>query len=233
LRYVVDAVAQIRRALDGRVPLIGFSGSPYTLACYMIEGGASTDFRRTKEMMYAAPDLLHRILSINADAVTAYLNAQIHAGAQIVMVFDTWGGSLAGAAFREFSLRYLQRVVGGVERTCADGPVPLIVYTKGGGAWLEDLADTGADAIGLDWMTDIGAARARIGTRVALQGNLDPGVLFGTPEIIGREVRAVLSAYGHGNGHVFNLGHGVSQFTDPEKVGTLVDLVHAASRAYH
>ena len=233
LRYVVDAVAQIRRALDGRVPLIGFSGSPYTLACYMVEGGASTDFRHTKAMMYGAPALLHRILSINADAVTAYLNAQIRAGAQVVMLFDTWGGSLNGRAFREFSLQYLRRVLSGVHRSWGDAAVPSIVYTKGGGAWLEDLADIAADAVGLDWMTDIGTARARIGDRVALQGNLDPGVLFGTPDIIEREVRAVLSAYGHGAGHVFNLGHGVSQFTDPEKVGALIDLVHVASRAYH
>jgi uroporphyrinogen decarboxylase len=233
LRYVLDAVTQIRRALDGRVPLIGFSGSPYTLACYMIEGGASTDFRYTKAMMYGAPALLHRVLSLNAEAVTAYLNAQIDAGAQIIMIFDTWGGSLGTRAFREFSLQYLQRVVSSVTRTCADGAVPLIVYTKGGGAWLEDLVETGADAVGLDWMTDIAAARARIGSRAALQGNLDPGVLFGTPEIIEREVRAVLSAYGHGSGHVFNLGHGISQFTDPENVAKLVELVHLASRAYH
>ena len=233
LRYVLDAVAQIRRALDGRVPLIGFSGSPFTLACYMIEGGASTDFRHTKAMMYGAPALLHRILSINAEAVTAYLNAQILAGAQVVMLFDTWGGSLAGQAFREFSLNYLKQVLSGVQRICGDVLVPSIVYTKGGGAWLEDLADIGADAVGLDWMTDIGTARARIGDRAALQGNLDPGVLFGTADIIEREVRAVLSAYGHGAGHVFNLGHGVSQFTDPEKVATLIDVVHVASRAYH
>jgi uroporphyrinogen decarboxylase len=233
LRYVIDAVAQIRKALDNRVPLIGFAGSPYTLACYMIEGGASTDFRLIKTMMYSRPELLHRILETNARAVIAYLNAQIEAGAQAVMIFDTWGGSLSEAAYREYSLAYMREIVSGVTRTCDGETIPIIVFTKGGGAWLEDIAAIGADAVGLDWSVDIGTARARIGQRVALQGNLDPGVLFGAPERIRAEVENVLGAFGHGAGHVFNLGHGISQHTDPARVAVLVDAVHELSRAYH
>jgi len=233
LRYVLDAVAQIRRALDGSVPLIGFSGSPYTLACYMVEGGGSDDFRRIRTMLYDRPDLLHRILDINARAVIAYLNAQIEAGAQAVMIFDTWGGSLSAAAYREFSLAYLQRVVAGLVRERDGMPVPSIVFTKGGGLWLEDIAATGCDAVGLDWACDIGQARMRVGNKVALQGNLDPMTLFAQPDIIRAEVGKVLTSFGHGNGHVFNLGHGVSQFTPPEHVGALVDAVHDLSRAYH
>jgi uroporphyrinogen decarboxylase len=233
LRYVLDAVAQIRRALDNRVPLIGFSGSPYTLACYMIEGGASTDFRLVKTMMYARPDLLHQILSVNARAVTAYLNAQIEAGAQIVMLFDTWGGSLSAAAYSEYSLSYLQQIVSGLITERDGQRVPRIVFTKGGGLWLDAIADIGADAVGLDWTIDIGSARRAVGDRVALQGNADPSVLFGTPERIREEVRAVLESYGSGPGHVFNLGHGISQFTDPERLGVLVDAVHELSPPFH
>jgi uroporphyrinogen decarboxylase len=233
LRYVLDAVAQIRRALDSRVPLIGFSGSPFTLACYMVDGGASADFRLTKAMMYSRPDLLHQILSINARAVTAYLNAQIEAGAQTVMLFDTWGGSLTGSAYREYSLTYMEQVVGGLLRWQNGDRVPNIIFTKGGGAWLEDIAAIGTDAVGLDWTTDMTAARLRVGGRVALQGNLDPGVLFGSPERIRTEVQAVLQGYGIGTGHVFNLGHGISQYTDPDNVGLLVNAVHDLSRANH
>jgi uroporphyrinogen decarboxylase len=233
LRYVLDAVAQIRRALDSRVPLIGFSGSPFTLACYMVDGGASADFRLTKAMMYSRPDLLHQILSINARAVTAYLNAQIEAGAQTVMLFDTWGGSLTGSAYREYSLTYMEQVVGGLLRWQNGDRVPNIIFTKGGGAWLEDIAAIGTDAVGLDWTTDMTAARLRVGDRVALQGNLDPGVLFGSPERIRTEVQAVLQGYGIGTGHVFNLGHGISQYTDPDNVGLLVNAVHDLSRANH
>ena len=233
LRYVVDAVSQIRKALDGRVPLIGFSGSPYTLACYMVEGGGSSDFRLIKTMLYSRPDLLHHILQVNARAVIAYLNAQIEAGAQAVMVFDTWGGSLSDAAYREFSLAYLQQVMNGLIRDRDGERIPRIVFTKGGGPWLEDIAAIGADAVGLDWTVDIGKARARIGSVVALQGNADPSVLFGTPERIRAEVGAVLASYGHGPGHVFNLGHGISQHTDPERLGVLVDAVHDLSRPYH
>ena len=233
LRYVIDAVAQIRRTLDGRVPLIGFSGSPYTLACYMVEGGGSADFRLIKTMLYARPDLLHHILSVNARAVIAYLNAQIEAGAQAVMLFDTWGGSLSDAAYREFSLPYMQQVMSGLVREVDGHIVPRIVFTKGGGPWLEAIAGIGADAVGLDWTVDIGTARKRIGGAVALQGNADPSVLFGTPERIRNEVAAVLKSYGPGGGHVFNLGHGISQYTDPDHLGVLVDAVHDLSPAYH
>jgi uroporphyrinogen decarboxylase len=233
LRYVIDAVSQIRKALDNRVPLIGFSGSPYTLACYMVEGGASDEFRLIKTMMYSRPDLLHEILDVNARAVTAYLNAQIEAGAQAVMIFDTWGGSLSAAAYREYSLAYIQRIIAELAGTRDGAIVPCIVFTKNGGVWLEDIAAIGADAIGLDWTVDIGEARRRTGNRVALQGNLDPAVLFGAPERIRTEVANVLSAFGCGSGHVFNLGHGISQHTDPAKVAVMVDAVHELSAAYH
>ncbi len=231
LRYVMDAVAEIRRALNNTVPLIGFSGSPYTLACYMVEGGASSDYRRIKGMLYDRPDLLHRILSVTADAVSAYLNAQIESGAQAVMIFDSWGGSLSAAAYQEFSLPYLQRIVGSLIRKQAGEYVPSIVFTKGGGLWLESIADIGCNAIGLDWMIDIGEARRRVGHQVALQGNLDPGVLFASPARVAAEARRVLDSYGSYNtGHVFNLGHGIAQFTPPENVTALVDAVHTHSR---
>jgi len=237
LRYVFDAVASIRRALHdggrGRVPLIGFSGSPWTLACYMVEGGGSDDYRLVKSMLYARPDLLHRILEVNADAVAAYLNAQIEAGAQAVMVFDSWGGVLADAAFRRFSLAYTERVLQQVMREHGGFRIPRIVFTKGGGLWLEPIAASGCDVVGLDWTVDLGAARARIGDRVALQGNLDPNVLFAPPERIRAEVRATLDSFGPpaaGSGHVFNLGHGISQHTPPEHVTALVDAVHEGSR---
>jgi uroporphyrinogen decarboxylase len=239
LRYVVDAVREIRHALDNRVPLIGFSGSPYTLACYMVEGGGSDDFRAIKTMLYARPDLLHAILSVNAQAVTDYLNAQVEAGAQALMLFDTWGGALSTAAYRAFSLDYMRRVVGGLQRERDGERVPVIVFTKGGGAWLEEIADIGCDAVGVDWSTDLGAARRRVGERCALQGNLDPMALFAPEEALRREVDAVLDAYGtlcdsagRWGGHVFNLGHGISQFTPPDNVAVLVDHVHAASRRY-
>jgi len=233
LSYVLDAVKQIRGALDGKVPLIGFSGSPYTLACYMVEGGGSDDFRTIKTMLYARPDLLHHILDINARAVIAYLNAQIEAGAQAVMVFDTWGGALSDAAYHEFSLEYLRRVVAGLHRSWDGQTIPSIVFTKGGGLWLEDIAAIGSNAVGLDWTIDIGKARQRIGDKVALQGNLDPNVLFSPPTTIAAQVDRVLGQFGHGSGHVFNLGHGISQFTPPEHVGALVEAVHTRSRAYH
>jgi len=233
LRYVLDAVSQIRRALDGEVPLIGFSGSPFTLACYMIEGRGKTEFMETKRMLYARPDLLHRILEVNARAVIAYLNAQIEAGAQAVMVFDTWGGMLSHAAYREFSLHYMQQIMSSLTRTKGGEVVPRIVFTKGGGLWLESLAEIGADALGLDWTADIGAARRRVGDRVALQGNLDPSVLFAPPEVVRAEAGKVLQSYGAGAGHVFNLGHGVSQFTPPEHVAALVEAVHELSRPLH
>ena len=233
LRYVLDAVAQTRRTLANAVPLIGFAGSPYTLACYMIEGGASADFRIIKSMMYARPELLHAVLSINARAVTAYLNAQIEAGAQVIMMFDTWGGSLSGPAYRAFSLAYMGEVLAGVKRSHGGERVPNIVFTKGGGAWLEDIVAAGPDAIGLDWTVDIGSARSRVGDKVALQGNLDPSVLFGTPDRVRSEALDVLQRFGRGTGHVFNLGHGISQHTDPESVRVLVDTVRQESPAYH
>ncbi len=231
LRYVMDAVSEIRRALDNSVPLIGFSGSPYTLACYMIEGQGSSDFRNIKTMMYQRPDLLHHILSVTADSVISYLNAQIDCGAQAVMIFDTWGGSLSAAAYKEFSLAYMQRIVAGLKREKDGEKVPVIAFTKGGGLWLEDIAAIGVDGVGLDWMVDIGQARQRIGDKVALQGNLDPSILFADPDSIAKEAKRVLDSYGPGNtGHVFNLGHGISQFTPPENVTALVDTVHQYSR---
>lgn len=233
LDYVLGAVKQIRAALDNSVPLIGFSGSPYTLACYMIEGGGSDDFRTIKTMLYTRPDLLHHVLDINARSVIAYLNAQIEAGAQAVMVFDTWGGMLSGAAYREFSLDYLRRVISGLHREWNSQIIPNIVFTKGGGLWLEDIATIGCNALGLDWTVDLGAARRRVGDQVALQGNLDPAVLFSNPAAIRTQVDAVLRQFGAGSGHVFNLGHGISQFTPPEHVGALVDAVHELSREHH
>ncbi|MBA3596950.1 MAG: uroporphyrinogen decarboxylase [Methylibium sp.] len=241
LRYVFDAVASIRRALlqdvagetKGRVPLIGFSGSPWTLACYMVEGAGSSDYRLIKTMLYRRPDLLHRILEINADAVAAYLNAQIEAGAQAVMVFDSWGGVLADDAFRRFSLAYTERVLGQLKREHDGCRVPHIVFTKGGGPWLEAIAASGCDVVGLDWTVNLGQARSRIGERVALQGNLDPNVLFAEPEQIRAEVVRTLDSYGAPSarsGHVFNLGHGISQHTPPESVSVLVEAVHQHSR---
>jgi len=234
LRYVFDAVTQIRRTLDGRVPLIGFSGSPWTLACYMVEGGGSADFRLVKSMLYGRPDLMHHILRTNATAVAAYLNAQIDAGAQAVMLFDTWGGVLADGAYQQFSLAYMAEVVRQLRREQEGVRVPVIVFTKGGGLWLEQIAAIGADAVGLDWTVNLGQARARVGDQVALQGNLDPNILFGGDAAIRDEVARLLASFGQpgaGGGHVFNLGHGISQFTPPEAVTTLVQAVHEVSRA--
>ena len=233
LQYVFDAVTSIRRALNGRVPLIGFSGSPFTLACYMVEGGSSKEFRTIKTMMYSRPDLLHKILDVNAQAVTAYLNTQIDAGAQVVQIFDTWGGVLSDAAFEEFSLRYMKQIVSGLKRESEGRRVPVILFAKGGGLWLEKMAEAGADALGLDWTCNIGEARRRVGGKVALQGNFDPFALFGTPEAIRAEAGRILAGYGSGSGHVFNLGHGISQFADPEHAKILVDAVHELSRQYH
>ncbi len=234
LRYVMDAVAEIRRALNNSVPLIGFSGSPFTLACYMVEGGGSADFRTVKTMLYDRPDLLHHILKVNAEAVTNYLNAQIESGAQAVQIFDTWGGALSHAAYREFSLEYMQRVISGLKKTHDGERVPCIVFTKGGGQWLEAIAASGCDAVGLDWTTDIGDARRRVGDKVALQGNFDPMALFASPAAVAAEATRILDNYcgaagaaGGGNtGHVFNLGHGINQHTPPENVSVLVETVH-------
>ena len=235
LGYVTAAVRTIRRELNNRVPLIGFSGSPFTLACYMVEGGSSRDFGTIKKMMYARPDLLHRILDVNAQAVTAYLNAQIAAGAQAVQIFDTWGGVLADGCFEEFSLQYMRRIVEDLTRENDGEKVPVILFTKGGGHWLEAMADSGADCVGLDWTVNLAAARRRTGDKVALQGNLDPMVLFAGEEAIRREARRVIDAFGDvgAGGHVFNLGHGISQHTDPDAVRILVDEVHVYSRNKH
>ena len=229
LRYVIDAVREIRAALSGRVPLIGFSGSPYTLACYMVEGGGSDDFATMKRMLYSRPDLLHRILEVNAASVALYLNAQIEAGAQVAMIFDTWGGNLSAAGYREFSLAYTRTVIAQLARERDGRRVPVILFTKGGGQWLEAMADSGCDALGLDWTTDPAGARARVGARVALQGNLDPLALFAPPERVREHARRVLDAFGAAPGHVFNLGHGISQYTPVESVAALVDEVRAYS----
>ena len=233
LRYVFDAVKSIRGALNGRVPLIGFSGSPFTLACYMVEGGSSKEFRTIKTMMYSRPDLLHKILDVNAQAVTAYLNEQIAHGAQAVQIFDTWGGVLSDVAFQAFSLRYIKQIISGLKRENEGRRVPVIVFTKGGGQWLESMAESGADALGLDWTTNIAQARARVGDKVALQGNFDPFALFGTPDAIQAEAARILADFGNGSGHVFNLGHGINQHADPEHAKILVDTVHELSRQYH
>ncbi|MEW6704916.1 MAG: uroporphyrinogen decarboxylase [Pseudomonadota bacterium] len=237
LRYVFDAVTSIRRALNGRVPLIGFAGSPWTLACYMVEGGGSDDYRLVKTMLYARPDLMHHLLAVTADAVAQYLNLQIEAGAQAVMVFDSWGGVLADGAFQRFSLAYTERVVRQLKREHEGARVPVIVFTKGGGLWLESIAGCGADVVGVDWTLNLGAARARVGGRVALQGNLDPNALFAPEAALRTEVRQTLDAFGpprradgSWDGHVFNLGHGISQYTPPEQVAVLVDEVHQHSR---
>jgi uroporphyrinogen decarboxylase len=244
LRYVFDAVTSIRKALNGRVPLIGFSGSPWTLACYMVEGKGSDDYRLIKTMLYARPDLMHRILAVNADAVATYLNAQIDAGAQAVMIFDSWGGVLADGAFQDFSLAYTRRVLAGLKRTGADGQiVPRIVFTKGGGLWLEEMATLDCEVLGVDWTVNLATARALVGGAEngpgkALQGNIDPNVLFAPPAQIAAEVGRVLDRFGkpyQGSGtgptHIFNLGHGISQYTPPEHVAALVDAVHRHSKA--
>ena len=233
LRYVTDAIVEVRRGLAGKVPLIGFSGSPYTLACYMVEGQASDDWRNVKLMLYQRPELLHRILQTNARAVAALLNAQIEAGVNVLMIFDTWGGSLSAAAYREFSLEYIQRVLSQLKRGVGAERVPVIVFTKGGAPWLERIAATGCDCVGLDWTVDLGDARRRIGERAALQGNIDPAVLLASPEAVRREVRSALESFGSGPGHVFNLGHGVPQFTPPENVAALVAAVHELSPKFH
>ncbi len=225
LRYVIDAVALIRRELHGRVPLIGFAGSPWTVGTYMVEGGGSKNFGLIKRMMYESPGVLHRLLDLLARSTILYLNAQIAAGAQAVMVFDTWGGVLTPAQYEEFSLRYMAQVVDALTREREGRRVPNIVFTKGGGAWLGKIAAIGCDAVGVDWTTDLETARAAVGGRVALQGNLDPSALFAPPETLRAATRRVLESYGAGPGHVFNLGHGITPEVDPERVAVLVDTV--------
>ena len=233
LGYVMNAVSTIRHALNGDVPLIGFSGSPWTLATYMIEGASSKDFRHIKAMMYKTPALLHQVLSVLADSVTEYLNAQIAAGAQAVQIFDTWGGVLSSPCYQAFSLQYMERIVQGLTREAEGRAVPVILFTKNGGQWLESMAAAGADALGLDWTTEIGAARARVGEQVAIQGNMDPSVLYADAAGIEAEVGRILADFGANNGHVFNLGHGIHQFVDPESAKIFVDAVHEQSAQYH
>src|SRR5271154_5094384 len=225
LKYVIDAMALVRRELHGRVPLIGFAGSPWTVATYMVEGGGSKTFGWIKRMMYEAPRDLHRLLEILAKATILYLNAQIAAGAQAVMLFDTWGGVLTPAQYEEFSLRYMSQIVDALTRKSEGRRVPNIVFTKGGGAWLGKIADIGCDAAGVDWTTDLGDARKAVGGRLALQGNLDPSALFAPPEVLRAETLRVLHSYGAGAGHVFNLGHGITPDVDPERVALLVKTV--------
>ncbi|TVQ73614.1 MAG: uroporphyrinogen decarboxylase [Oceanospirillales bacterium] len=233
LDYVMNAVTTIRSALNGRVPLIGFSGSPWTLATYMVEGGSSKDFRHIKQMMYATPEVLHQLLDKLAQSVTDYLNEQIRSGAQAVQIFDTWGGVLNPQMYMEFSLRYMRQIVSGLIREHDGRKVPVIMFTKNGGQWLETMAEAGADALGLDWTTNIDDARRRVGDKVALQGNMDPSVLYAPPSRIRAEVADILERFGHGAGHVFNLGHGIHQFVDPESAGVFVDAVHELSAKYH
>lgn len=233
LQYVFDAVSQIRKTINGRIPLIGFSGSPWTLATYMVEGKGGTDFLNTKKIMYARPELLHHMLEVNAQTIIQYLNAQIAAGAQAVMIFDSWGGALSHNAYIEFSLNYMQKIVAGLTKTAENKKVPSIVFTKGGALWLEAQANIGADALGLDWTVDIGQARARVGHKVALQGNLDPAILLSTPVAIEQEVARILVSYGAGAGHVFNLGHGITQWTPPENADAMLKAVRAHSINYH
>ncbi|GAA4900306.1 uroporphyrinogen decarboxylase [Ferrimonas pelagia] len=233
LRYVMDAVRTIRRELKGEVPLIGFSGSPWTLATYMVEGGSSKDFAKIKKMAFAEPAMMHLLLDKLAQSVILYLNAQIKAGAQAVQIFDTWGGALSGPAYREFSLQYMHKIVDGLIRDHDGQKVPVVLFTKGGGQWLEDIAATGCDAVGLDWTVDVRAARARVGDKVALQGNMDPSMLYAPVPRIEEEVSRILGEFGPGEGHVFNLGHGIHQHADPEHAGAFIKAVHELSKPYH
>ena len=233
LDYVMNAVSTIRRELNGRVPLIGFSGSPWTLATYMIEGGSSKTFSEAKKLMYGQPEVMHRLLDHLADSVIDYLNGQIKAGAQTVQIFDTWGGVLSHWAYEEFSLRYMRKIVAGLTRESEGRHVPVILFTKNGGQWLETIADSGCDAVGLDWTTDIANARARVGDKVALQGNMDPAMLYAPKERIREEVAYILERYGSGPGHIFNLGHGITPDVDPEHAGAFIEAVVELSPKYH
>jgi len=233
LGYVMDAIRLIRKELGGSVPLIGFSGSPWTLATYMVEGGPTKEFGLVKGLMYDDPASMHHLLNILADSVVLYLNAQIAAGAQAVMIFDTWGGILTPLSYQQFSLHYMQKIVSQLDRQYDGQVIPVTLFTKGGGDWVKDIAATGCDAVGVDWTKNMGDVRAEVGGQVALQGNLDPCVLYASPEVIRQEVAAVLESYGRGNGHVFNLGHGIHQHIDPENVAVFIDAVHELSAQYH
>lgn len=233
LGYVMNAVRTIRKELNGRVPLIGFSGSPWTLATYMIEGGSTKTFSKIKQMAYSEPEVLHMLLDKLADSVILYLNAQIAAGAQAVQIFDTWGGVLTPRDYKTFSLGYMEKIVNGLTREYDGRKVPVTLFTKNGGMWIEEIAKTGCDAIGLDWTIDIANAKSRVGDQVALQGNMDPGILYGTPERIRQEVQMILDGFGQGTGHVFNLGHGITPDVDPENAGVFIRSVHELSKGYH
>ena len=233
LGYVMDAVRTIRRELNGRVPLIGFSGSPWTLATYMVEGGSSKDFRITKALAYDQPELMHSLLDKLAQSVVTYLNGQIKAGAQAVQIFDTWGGALSAAGYQEFSLRYMQKIVDGLIKEQDGRKVPCILFTKNGGLWLESIAASGCQAVGLDWTIDIGEARRRIGDKVALRGNMDPTMLYASPARIRQEVASILESFGEGSGHVFNLGHGITPEVDPAHAGAFIECVRELSERYH
>jgi len=233
LKYVMDAVRLIRKNLQGRVPLIGFSGSPWTLATYMVEGGSSKSFQKVKALMYNEPALIHLMLDKLAQSVASYLNAQIAAGAQAVMLFDTWGGMLATEEYLEFSLAYARQVRELLNTNINGQKIPTLFFTKGGGLWLEEMSNAGFDALGLDWQTDIGIARTRVGDKVALQGNMDPVALYAQPEVITEKVKLILDKYGQGSGHVFNLGHGILPDMNPDHVKAMVDAVHQYSPEYH
>ncbi|WP_413113822.1 uroporphyrinogen decarboxylase [Thaumasiovibrio sp. DFM-14] len=233
LQYVMNAVRTIRKGLNGEVPLIGFSGSPWTLATYMVEGGSSKAFTKIKKMMYAEPKTLHLLLDTLAESVISYLNAQISAGAQSVMIFDTWGGVLTPRDYNEFSLRYMHKIVDGLIRENEGRKVPVTLFTKNGGMWLEQIAATGCDGIGIDWTINIADAKARVGDRVTLQGNMDPSILYASPERIRQEVATILEGFGSGGGHVFNLGHGIHLDVPPDNAGVFVDAVHELSKPYH
>ena len=233
LKYVTDAVTLIRHELNGEVPLIGFSGSPWTLATYMIEGGSSKDFRQAKQLLLNHPQTMHRLLDKLADAVIDYLNAQIRAGVQVVQIFDTWGGILTPHAYKEFSLEYMRKIVSRLQKESDGVEVPVILFTKNGGLWLEDIVTTGCNCIGVDWTIDIAQARRRVGNQVCLQGNMDPAVLYASPERIREEVAHILSRFGTGVGHVFNLGHGITPDVSPENAGVFIEAVHELSAQYH
>jgi uroporphyrinogen decarboxylase len=233
LRYVTDAVSLIRKELNGDVPLIGFAGSPWTLATYMVEGGSSKTFSKIKALLFEDPTSAHLLMSKLADSVATYLNAQIEAGAQVVMIFDSWGGALTTPHYKDFSLNYMQKIVDQLIREKDGEKIPVVLFTKGGGMWLQDIADTGCDAMGLDWSVDINKARQLVGDKVALQGNMDPAIMATNPDVIKQEASRILAEFGHGNGHVFNLGHGITPNITPENVGALVDAVHKISEQYH
>jgi len=233
LSYVMDAVRLIRKELNGRVPLIGFSGSPWTLATYMVEGSSTKEYAHVKKMMFEQPDLMHKLLDTTAKSVISYLNAQIEAGAQAVMIFDTWGGVLTPRDYKIFSLAYMDKIVKGLKRENDGRKVPVVLFTKGGGAWLADMAATGCDALGIDWTKDMGDARSQVGDKVALQGNMDPSILYASPARIREEVSTILKSYGNGSGHVFNLGHGIHQHVNPDHAKAFIDAVHDLSAEYH